>query len=70
LPTKAVKADGTQFYVELSFAIIHGPDGKVAGALAHARDITERFERDRDMRRRLRDLEASAAAAASTSATT
>jgi PAS domain S-box-containing protein len=70
LPTKAVKADGTQFYVELSFAIIHGPDGKVAGALAHARDITERFERDRDMRRRLRELEASAAAAASASATT
>jgi PAS domain S-box-containing protein len=59
LPTKAVKADGSQFYVELSFAIIHGPDGAVIGALAHARDITERFERDRTMRRRLRELEAS-----------
>ncbi len=64
LPTKSMKADGSQFYVELSFAIIHGSDGAVVGALAHARDITERFERDRAMRRRLRELEASEQAAA------
>jgi PAS domain S-box-containing protein len=57
LPTKALKADGSQFYVELSFSIIHGGDGEVIGALAHARDITERFERDRARRRRLRELE-------------
>jgi PAS domain S-box-containing protein len=57
LPTKSMRADGTQIYVELSFAIVHGADGAVIGALAHARDISERFERDRDMRRRLRDLE-------------
>ncbi len=56
LPTKSMKADGTQIYVELSFAIIHGPDG-VEGAVAHARDITERFERDRELRRQLRDLQ-------------
>jgi PAS domain S-box-containing protein len=58
LPTKALKADGSQFYVELSFSIVHGGDGEVIGAMAHARDITERFERDRAMRRRLRELEA------------
>ena len=57
LPTKAVKADGSQIYVELSFAIVHGSDDEVIGAMAGARDITERFERDRTMRRRLRDLE-------------
>jgi PAS domain S-box-containing protein len=57
LPTKALKADGSQFYVELSFSIIHGDDGAVIGALAHARDITVRFERDRATRRRLRELE-------------
>ena len=57
LPTKALKADGSQFYVELSFSIIHASDGEVIGALAHARDITERFERDRTTRRRLRELE-------------
>jgi hypothetical protein len=41
----------------LSFAIIHGEDGAVIGALAHAREITERFEQDRTNRRRLRELE-------------
>ena len=57
LPTKALKADGSQIYVELSFAIVHGHNGDVVGAMAHARDITERFQRDRDLRRRLRELE-------------
>ena len=57
LPTKALKADGSTIYVELSFAIIHGPAGDVIGAMAQARDITERFERDRTTRRRLRELQ-------------
>jgi PAS domain S-box-containing protein len=58
LPTKSLRADGTTMYVELSFAIIHAADGAVIGALASARDITTRFEHDRTMRRRLRELEA------------
>jgi PAS domain S-box-containing protein len=57
LPTKALKADGSAFYVELSFSILRAPDGNVLGAMAQARDITERFERDRVTRRRLRELE-------------
>jgi PAS domain S-box-containing protein len=61
LPTKAMRADGSQTYVELSFAIIHAEDGAVIGALAHARDITARFERERESRRRLRELEQRAA---------
>jgi len=58
LPTKALKAGGETFYVELSFAIIKDASGKPIGALAHARDINERFEQDRANRRHLRDLEA------------
>lgn len=57
LPTRALRKDGTEIYVELSFAIVKGEGGEVLGALAHARDITERFERDRALRRRLRELE-------------
>ena len=57
LPTKALKADGSTMYVELSFAIVHGADDAVVGAMAQARDITERFERDRAARRRLRELQ-------------
>jgi PAS domain S-box-containing protein len=59
MPTKALRADGSTIYVELSFAIIH-EGGEVTGAMAAARDITERFERERTMRRRLRELEAAA----------
>ena len=63
LPTRALKADGSTIYVELSFAIVHDASGAVIGAMANARDITERFERDRTMRRRLRELESAAGAA-------
>ncbi len=56
LPTKALHKDGHDFYVELSFAIVKDGDGTVLGALAHARDITERFLRDRDTRREVRAL--------------
>jgi len=64
LPTRAVRADGETIYVELSFSIVKDADGKVAGALAVARDITERFTRDREMRRKLRALEEAAGGAA------
>lgn len=64
LPTKALRADGSTIYVELSFSIVHGSDGGVLGAMAQARDITARFERDRTLRRRMRELEATSDAAA------
>lgn len=62
LPTRSLRADGSQFYVELGFAILIGEDGESLGALATARDITERFEADREMRRRLREFEGAARA--------
>jgi PAS domain S-box-containing protein len=61
LPTRAMRSDGSVFYVELTFAIVTGAGGTALGALACARDISERWERDREMRRRLRELEANAA---------
>ncbi len=59
LPTRALKGDGEHIYVELSFAIVRDNDGEVVGALATARDITDRFEQDRSNRRRLAELEES-----------
>lgn len=61
LPTRALRADGETIYVELSFAIVKSPGGEFAGALAFARDITERWTQDREMRRKLRELEGSRA---------
>lgn len=57
LPTKALNAKGETFYVELSFGLVKDETGAVLGALANGRDITERFEQDRNTRRRLRELE-------------
>ena len=58
LPTRSSRRDGSTIYVELTFAIIRGPDGQVTGALAHARHISERWAREQ--RRRLRELEGAA----------
>lgn len=63
LPTRALRADGTQITVELGFAILLGEDGEAIGALATARDITARFEAERELRRRLRELEGEGSAA-------
>ncbi len=58
LATRARRADGRECYVEMTFTIVKDAAGAALGALAHCRDITERFERERQQRRRLRDLEA------------
>ena len=58
LATKAQNAAGETIYVELSFAIVKDASGAAIGALAFARDITKRFTEERDMRRRLKELEA------------
>lgn len=53
LTTKSVRSDGTRIYVELSFAIIIDTRGVVLGVLAHARDITKRFEQERGDKKHL-----------------
>jgi PAS domain S-box-containing protein len=65
LPTRAVRKDGQKIYVELSFAIVQGETGETIGALAVGRNITERYTRDKAMRRRLATLEQDVAARAS-----
>ena len=57
LPTRAIRSDGTQIYVELSFSIVIDAKGDVIGALAHARNITERLEKERVDQRRLQEYE-------------
>lgn len=57
VPTRAVRGDGVTIYVELAFAIVTSDHDEVL-VVATARDITERFERERANRRRLRELEA------------
>ena len=57
LSTRAIRSDGSRIYVELSFAIVLDEKGGALGALAHARDITKSFEKERADQKRLRELE-------------
>jgi PAS domain S-box-containing protein len=57
LPTRSMRKDGADIYVELTFAIISDSEGSVIGALAHARDITERWAKERAQRQRMQELE-------------
>lgn len=61
LTTRSLRSDGSTIYVDLSFSIVTGPDGVALGALSHARDVTERFEKERADRKRLQELEGAAA---------
>lgn len=62
LPTRATHADAERtLYVELSFGMIED-GGAIIGVVATARDITERFQHERDERARVRALEERVAA--------
>jgi PAS domain S-box-containing protein len=46
--TRAVHKSGRKLYVEMTFAIVKGDaEGEVLGAVAMARDVTERVEKER-----------------------
>ncbi len=63
LATRSMRRDGATLYVDLSFALVRDRDGRILGAVAVARDITRRFQEERDLRRRLADCEQRAAGA-------
>ncbi len=49
--TRGLRKGGDKLYVEMTFALVKGPDGVVAGSVAMARDVTERTEKERAARR-------------------
>ncbi len=54
LTTRSIRKDGTTIYIDMTFAIILDDGGESIGALAFARDVTERFERERAQRAQAR----------------
>jgi len=58
MTTRAVAKDGSDLYVDLSFALVDDGAGGVRGAVAVARDVTARYKAERELRRRVADLEA------------
>jgi PAS domain S-box-containing protein len=58
MTTRSMHKDGSDLYVDLSFALVRDGSGHVLGSVAVARDITSRFRAEKESRRRLAELEA------------
>lgn len=54
--TRALHKAGQQLYVDMSFSVVGDNDGKIIGALAIARDATERYVEERNLRRQLAEM--------------
>jgi len=48
--TRATHKSGQTLYVEMSFALVSDETGKIIGSVAMARDVTERFLREKAAR--------------------
>ena len=58
LAVPGVRKDGARISLEFSIAMLRDQVGSLTGIAAILRDVSERFERDRTLRRRLAELEA------------
>jgi PAS domain S-box-containing protein len=61
LAVPALRADGSRISIEFTVALLHDEAGGLAGIGAILRDVTERWEQDRALRRRLAELEKTSA---------
>lgn len=57
LATPALRKDGTRISTEFSMVLISDDDGKMTGVAAIIRDVTARWQRERELNRRIRELE-------------
>jgi len=58
LAVPALHRDGRTLSIEFSIQLFRGADGAVAGSAAVIRDVTARFQKDKELRLRLKELEA------------
>ena len=61
LRVPALHKDGRSLSIAFTVGLLHGPDGTVNGILAIIRDETRRWNDERQMRKRLSELESAAA---------
>lgn len=62
LKVPAVHKDGRALSIAFTVALLHSVDGALTGIVAVIRDETSRFQEDRNLRKRLAELEARAGA--------
>lgn len=58
MTTRSIRKDGSDLYVDLSFALVKDGTGQVLGSVAVARDITSRVRAEKELRKRIAELEA------------
>jgi PAS domain S-box-containing protein len=58
LAVPALRKDGRQVSIEFSIQVLKGAGGQIEWVVAVLRDVTERYDREKALRARLKDLEA------------
>jgi len=62
LSAPALRRDGTRISTEFSMVMVKGDDGTVLGVAAVIRDVSARWQREKELKERIRALEAAQAA--------
>ena len=62
LSAPALRKDGTRISTEFAMVMVKGADGTVLGVAAIIRDVSARWQREKDLKERIRTLEALQAA--------
>jgi PAS domain S-box-containing protein len=58
LAVPALRKDGTRISIEFTIALLRDASGNLLGPAAILRDVTARWNEDRELRKRLAELEA------------
>jgi PAS domain S-box-containing protein len=61
LAVPALRKDGAPLSIEFTISLVRDATGAILGPAAIIRDVTARFQRDRELRAKLKELEARAA---------
>ena len=60
LSVPGLRKDGSRISLEFSVALIRGEDGRPAGVVSVIRDVTARWQKEQEMKKRLASIEAQA----------
>ncbi|HSD19585.1 MAG TPA: PAS domain S-box protein [Anaeromyxobacter sp.] len=58
LAVPALRKDGQTISIEFTIQLVRDAEGRILGPAAVMRDVTARFKRDKELRARLKELEA------------
>ena len=58
LAVPAVTKDGRSISIEFTIQMLKGPAGEILGPVSAIREVTKRFQREKEMARRIKELEA------------